>query len=73
MLVSKKRLKTSISYDRSKHAESTIEKLKQNMIDSIYEVVEFCTGKDTAVKTASDYGANDMQTEEFAELMDMFD
>lgn len=73
MLVSKKRLKTSISYDRSKHAEFTIEKLKQNMIDSIYEVVEFCTGKDSAVKTASDYGANDMQTEEFAELMDMFD
>lgn len=73
MLVSKRKLMVSITYDRRKHAESTIEKLKLNVIKSINEVVEFCTGKETEVKTASDYGANDMQTDEFAEIMDMFD
>lgn len=71
--VSKKKLKFRITYDYDKASDNEMHKLKKYIMKNTKQIADFCAGKESEVKTASDYGASDMQIDEFAELMDVFE
>lgn len=64
-------LKLSVCYDRSRVSKENAWELVQNIKESVTAVVDFCSDRKEDKKTASDYGAKDMQLEEFSEMINM--
>ena len=67
-----KKIRFNFEYDEGIFDKKLIEEFAKSYIDSLKEIICHCTNKDTeVVKTASDYGLNDMDMDDFNDILGM--
>ncbi len=66
-------LSIGISTPKGKHKSGISEKLGLEFITQVQNIVSFCTGADTVVKTRSDFSDDTLTQGELDELLDLFD
>ena len=60
-----------VSYDTGRYAEDFISRLGHAFINALEDIINHCMGLEEQVKTASDYGLEDWNTDEFEKLLDI--
>jgi bacitracin synthase 3 len=70
--ISQGQLRFTLSYDRNRYTEKTIDQLANDYKVSLNKIVNYCISQKETVKTISDYSAKDLTTDDLAVLMSSY-
>ncbi|WP_164779829.1 condensation domain-containing protein, partial [Paenibacillus kobensis] len=69
--VSGGKLRFAIAYNKGRYSEESIEQFCQYYVQSINTIVQHCVSQKVVIKTASDFGAPNMNVSDFKQLTQM--